>query len=202
EFDLSEQRIALAHLGRLAVLGELSGTLAHELSQPLAAILSEAQAARRLLNGGSPREAELAAIMDEVITAERHAARVIDGVRSTLARRSRPFKPVDLNRVVADTFVLMRSDLAARDIAVVPHLAAGLPSIQGDHVQLQQVLLNLCLNACDAMAGCPPAERIITIITRRSADDDFVELAVTDYGTGISGDQIRQIFDPFVTSKD
>ena len=139
----ARQRDELAHLSRVAMLGELSGSLAHELNQPLTAILSNAQAAQRFLAQSPPRLDRLAEILSDIVKSDHRAGAVIQRIRSLLRKESRSAHPLDINDVVEESLRLMRSDLLNRRVAVRAELGEALPAMSGDRNQLQQVLLNL-----------------------------------------------------------
>ncbi|HSJ29965.1 MAG TPA: MASE1 domain-containing protein [Longimicrobiales bacterium] len=197
----TEQRRALTHLGRVAVVGELSGALAHELSQPLTVILSDAQAARRLLatTGVDPRVND---ILNDIIDADRRAGAVLSRLRGLMLKQRPVFSDLSLNNAVIETLRLAHGELTAREVMVTTRLTPGLPLVHGDSIQLQQVLLNLCINACDAMGANPQENRAMTFTTRCPPDRQTVELTLTDYGTGIPDDSLDRIFEPFFTSKE
>ena len=197
--EAREQRQQLAHLGRAAILGELSGAFAHELAQPLTSILGNAEAALQLLPLGGDIS-EIQEILRDIIRDDVRAAEVIGRLRSMLAHGEIRREPVDLNLVVREVLALARSDLVTRNVSVAVQLSPNVPLVQGDHVQMQQVVLNLLLNACEAMAEVPTLERQLLIETRVTADATL-ECAVTDRGHGIAPDQFERIFQPFVTSK-
>lgn len=201
DVQATEQRRALAHLGRVAVVGELSGALAHELSQPLTVILSDAQAARRLLatTRVDPRVNDM---IDDIIDADRRAGAVLSRLRGLMLKQRPVFADLSLNNAVIETLRLAHGELTAREVMVTTRLTPGLPLVHGDPVQLQQVLLNLCINACDAMSANPQENRAMTFTTRCTPDRHTVELTLTDYGTGIPVDSIERIFEPFFTSKE
>ena len=194
------QQRQLAHLSRVATLGELTGTLAHELSQPLTAVRSNAQAARHLLERRPLDEDELRAALDDIIRNNQRAGAVIDRLRALLRKESPSFQPLDINDVVREVIDLARSEIVARRIRLESRLAADLPPVDGDRVQLQQVLLNLVLNACDAMAGASSARRKLVLMT--GTQDGFVQLAVSDRGAGIPAHYLEHVFEPFVTFRE
>jgi PAS domain S-box-containing protein len=201
ELEAREQRMQLAHLTRVATLGELSGALAHELNQPLTAILSNAQACRHLLAREPVDVAEVREILDDIVQDDKRAGEVIRRLRALLEKGEAQLQPLDLNEVVRDVLVLAHADLINRNIAVDLRLAADPPQIRGDRVQLQQVLLNLIMNACDAMQATPPAERTIGLATS-SDRDGWVRLAVSDSGHGILANVRDRIFEPFFSTKE
>ncbi len=195
----ARQRDELAHLSRVAMLGELSGSLAHELNQPLAAILSNAQAAQRFLAQNPPRVEQIPEILSDIVKSDHRARAVIQRLRSMLRKEQAQHHRLDLNELVEESLRLMRSDLLNRNVIVEAELAAALPAVTGDRNQLQQVLLNLMINGCDAMdAG--QTDRRLRLCTRRSAQGG-VEFAVADRGVGIPPADLERIFEPFVTTK-
>jgi two-component system, LuxR family, sensor kinase FixL len=196
-----EQHAQLAHLGRAAVLGELSGAFAHELVQPLTSILGNAEAALQLLPPDTAGGAEIQEMLRDIIKDNVRAAEVIQRLRSMLARGEIRRQPVDLNQVVRDVLALARGDLTTRNVSVVTHLDPRVELVLADPVQLQQVLLNLIVNAAEAMVASAPAERQVTIATRRIEDGRAVECTVADHGCGIRPDDLERIFQPFVTTK-
>ena len=196
---VEEQRRELSHLGRVAIVGELSGALAHEINQPLAAILANAVAAQRLLEGHEIDTAELHAILDDIESDDRRAGAVIQRVRGLVKKDEGEMQLVLANDVVGEVIELAHSDLVHRGVAVTTRLLPSAPAVFADRVQLQQVLLNLIMNACDAMSNVPAGERVLVIAT--SAQDSIVRIAVHDSGTGIAADSLDTVFEPFVTSK-
>jgi C4-dicarboxylate-specific signal transduction histidine kinase len=200
ELMLQEQQRELAHLSRVAALGELSGALAHELNQPLAAILANARAAQRIISADQPDINEVRDILEDIALDDRRAGEVINRLRSLLKKGDLQARPVNLEEIVSEVLSLLHSDLIQRRVSVSTQLTTSLPPILGDRVQLQQVLLNLILNACDAMTHQPPRDRRITIagvVTARGA----VQLSLSDQGPGVAEDRLDQIFEPFVTTK-
>ena len=202
ETESLEQRSALAHLSRVVMLGEVSGMLAHELNQPLTAILSNAEAALRLLRGKKALPDEILPMVESIVAADYRACEVIHRLRATMKKGTAELAPVDFNAVVTSTIELARGDLAARGVEVDTVLAPQLPAVLGDRIQLQQVVLNLLTNACDAMSSTSAAERRVIVETRLAAAGDMVELSVTDHGTGIPEDVLGRIFEPFFTLKE
>jgi len=200
EREIRQAREQLSHLTRVAMLGELSGSLAHELNQPLTAILSNAQAALRFLNAETVDRDELREILKDIADDDQRAGEVIRRLRTLVKRGEVQLQSLDLNDVVRETLRLVRSDLVTRNVTLVAELAAGPLLVKADRVQLQQVFLNLILNGCDAVAGNASEERKLTIRTRRT-DNGGVQMTVMDCGHGIPVDQVDRIFDPFVSTK-
>jgi PAS domain S-box-containing protein len=199
ERETARQRDDLAHLSRVAMLGELSGSLAHELNQPLTAILSNAQAAQRYLAQSPPRVDNLAEILVDIVKSNHRAGAVIQRLRSMLRKEESQRHPLDINELVEESMRVMRSDLLSRHVEVGTDLAASLPAVSGDRNQLQQVLLNFVINGCDAMDG-QEADRLLVVRTQASADGN-VEVSVADRGAGIPSANLERIFEPFVTTK-
>lgn len=198
--QIRQQRDELAHLSRVAMVGELSGAVAHELNQPLTAILCNAQAAQRLLRHASPDEVGLDEILRDIVSENKRAGEIIRRLRELLKKGEVQLLPVDINHIVREVIVLEHSDMVARNIVITTQLVADIPHALADRVQLQQVLLNLIINAADAMHANRISERLITIRSHR-AGDDFVRIAVRDCGPGIDAEKIEQIFEPFYTTK-
>lgn len=193
-----EQR-EVAHLGRVAALGDMSASLAHELNQPLGSILTNAQAAQRLLERGQPGLDELREILDDIISEDLRASAVIQRMRAMLKRSDVDFQPVSLHDIAREVVPLVRNLLGSRQVQLTLEGEPGLPLVSGDRVQLQQVLLNLVLNACDAMQETPRGTRRLHISTASNGAD--VELSVTDSGCGLP-DDVERLFLPFHTTKE
>jgi PAS domain S-box-containing protein len=200
DMEVEQRRKEVTHLTRVAILGELSGALAHELNQPLTAILSNAQAGQRLLARTPLDPALLAEILDDIVTDDLRAGEVITRLRALLRRGEASFQSLDLNDVATEVLALARSELIERHVTVSTRLAPGLPRIFGDRVQLQQVMLNLLLNGCEAMSTKRPAERMLTMSTALDGHD-FLLASVADRGNGIPPDTANRLFEPFFTTK-
>jgi len=201
EIEARNQRQQLTHLGRAAVLGQLSGAFAHELNQPLTSILGNAEAGLRLLAQDKIDPVELREILRDIVHDDERAAQVIQRLRALLRKGELQRHPVSMNSVVREVLSLSRSDLITRNVTVLSELDPRLPLVLADRVQMQQVMLNLVINACEAMADMPPRQRRLAIVTRYVADTDVVELTVRDAGSGIATGEFEHIFQPFVTTK-
>lgn len=200
ELELQEQRRELAHLSRVAVLGELSGALAHELNQPLTAILSNAQAAQRFLAQDPVNLSEVEEILVDIVDEDKRAGEVIRRLRALLKKGETQFQPLDLNEIAGEVIGLTHSDAISRSILVHSELSPDLPAVRGDRIQLQQVLMNLILNACDAMEdGASQAHRL-SIVTRPDGDS-MVRVLIADSGKGIPPANSERLFEPFFTTK-
>jgi PAS domain S-box-containing protein len=201
ELDAARQRSEMAHLSRVTTLGELSGSLAHELNLPLGAILSNAQAAQRMLANGGIDVAEFREILNDIVSENKRAAEVIRRLRLWLQKGEVQHQSLRINKVVQDVLKLIRTDLISQNVSVDTELARNLPTVTGDPVQLQQVLVNLVVNACDAMAFCDTRERRLRIRTGIKNGAGAVIVSVTDRGSGIQEKVVEQIFEPFFTTK-
>ncbi|MGH7930107.1 MAG: PAS domain-containing sensor histidine kinase, partial [Candidatus Binatia bacterium] len=190
----------LAHVSRMSTMGELAASLAHELNQPLTAILSNAQAAQRFMAADSTNLAEVREILADIIKDNIRAGEVIWRMRSLVKKEALEVVCFDLNSVIRDVVFLARTDAILQNVRMSLDIDAGLPLVRGDRVQLQQVLLNLLLNAFDAMKECPVNKREITVRAKR-AGDRMVEIMVADRGAGLSSDNLAKIFQPFYTTK-
>jgi two-component system sensor kinase FixL len=193
------QRDEIAHLSRVAMLGELSGSLAHELNQPLAAILSNAEAAQRLLARDPPQIQTVTEILADIVASDRRAGAVIERLRSMLRKEDAKHALLDLNQVAEESLRLMHSDLLDRRVSVDTSFAQNLPPVSGDRVQLQQVMLNLLINGCDAVAGRGREAHLH--VSSRVTERGSVAIAISDNGDGIAPQDIERVFEPFVTSK-
>lgn len=194
-------RKELAHVSRISMMGELAGSLAHELNQPLAAILSNAQAARWLLGATPVDLAQLGDIVDDIIRDDKRAGEVIHRLRTMLQKRDHEASEVlDLNDVAKDVARLLNSEAAARNVDVVLRLAPDLPPVRAGRVEMQQVLLNLMVNGMDAMRDVPARARRLTVST--SATGEQVTVAIADQGSGIPPALLHDIFRPFFTTKE
>jgi PAS domain S-box-containing protein len=199
EAALDLERQELAHISRLSTMGELAASLAHELRQPLTAILSNAQAAQRFIAADSAQLDEVREILFDIIQDNSRAAEVIRRMRSLVKKEGVELLPIELPTIVQDVILLTRSDAMLHNIRVLVDVGPGLPPLRGDRVQLQQVLLNLLLNAFDAMQDCPANQREITVRAKR--DGGQVEISLADHGTGLVADALEKIFEPFYTTK-
>ena len=197
--EAERNRQELAHISRVTLLGEITASLAHELNQPLTAILTNAQAARQNLAAKRLDEAETEEILQEIVGASNRAGDVIRRVRTWLTRDQPVLQDLDINQVVSDVEPLLHSELIIRHVALTLDLAPGLPPISADRVQLQQVILNLALNGIEAMHEKSNGDRLLTIATSRAGRG--VMLAVRDRGTGIHPDHMDRLFDPFFSTK-
>jgi len=200
EFELTERRGELAHLARVTMLGELSASLAHELNQPLTAILSNAQAAQRFLAMDDPDLVELREILADIVAEDERAGEVIRRLRLLLRKGEIQRQTLDVNELVNEVLKLVRSDLTSQGVIVTTRLTPNLAAIRGDRVQLQQVLLNLVMNACDAMDSNEKDDHHLTVVTR-AAGDASLRIEVGDVGRGLPEGGAERAFEQFFTTK-
>jgi two-component system sensor kinase FixL len=199
-YELQRNRQQLAHLTRVSTLGELAGSLAHELNQPLTAILSNAQAAQRFMATQPINLAEVREILHDLVEDNHRASEVIRKIRALVKKGELEAAPLGIAGVIEDVALLVHSDAIVRGIQVFLHIAPELPPVHGDRVQLQQVVLNLLLNAFDTLEAPSAHGRAVTV--EASLDGkDTIRVAVRDSGQGIPGDTLDKLFMPFFTSK-
>jgi C4-dicarboxylate-specific signal transduction histidine kinase len=189
----------IAHLNRVGAVGELATSLAHELGQPLGAILTNAQAVRRLLTRESLDMNELRETVNDIIADDQRAGEVIQRMRALLRKEEMPRDAVDLNDIVLTVLRLVAGDAGLRQATVDHDLAPSVPPVMGDRVQLEQVVLNLVMNGLDAVSERPSGERAVRVST--SISDGHVCLTVQDSGPGLREPDLARVFEPFYTTK-
>jgi signal transduction histidine kinase/ligand-binding sensor domain-containing protein len=195
-----QQQTELAHVARVSTMGELAASVAHELNQPLGAILSNAEAAEMLLAATPPALAEVKEILADIRRDDERAGEVIHRMRALLHKREMERQPVELNAVAQAVLPLVQAEASLRRITITTDLASDLPPVLGDRIHLQQVLLNLIMNAFEAMSRQVSSERVVTIRTAAAAEATQ-ELSVSDSGPGIDPGKLPRLFDPFFTTK-
>jgi two-component system, LuxR family, sensor kinase FixL len=200
ESELQLQRQELAHLTRVSTVGELAASLAHELNQPLTAILSNAQAAQRFLAADGANTEEVREILQDVVNDNNRASEVIRRMRQLVKKEELEFVSLAMEAVIADVLLLAHSDAILHNIRVSLHVDRGLPLIRGDRVQLQQVLLNLLLNSFDAMTDTATSKREILVRVERDGPR-YLRVSVQDRGVGLSRENLNRVFEPFYTTK-
>jgi signal transduction histidine kinase len=184
---------------RFSTAGELTASIAHEINQPLGSILTNAETADAILKSPTPDIAELKDIVKDILHDDRRATEVIRRMRSLLKKATFELKNFDLNDVVGETLGVLSSLAVGRNVELVSVITPDALPILGDGIQLQQVILNLVMNAIDAMRDTPSENRVISIRTLRV--ENFAQLSVSDRGPGIPEDKLKEIFEPFFTSK-
>lgn len=200
ELEIERQRNELAHLSRVTTLDTLSGALAHELNQPLTAILSNAQAAQRFLSHDSADLGEVRDILQDIVEENRRASDIIERLQILFRKGGSLHQRLNPNEVVQEVLRLLHGDLANHRVTAHTSLAPELPAVSGDRVQLQQVLLNLVVNACSAMAECELTQRSLGVRTSVLQNQN-VCISVHDHGNGIAPENLKRIFDPFFTTR-
>lgn len=207
--DLSERKAAevkmqqiqsdLAHVTRMTTVSAMTASIAHDVSQPVSAMLSEAQAALNWIARTPPNTEEVAESLRRIVGSGQRAGAIISGVRALIKKAPAAFGPIDVNALVKETVALLRSELDCSDIELVLDLPDAPLHTTGDRIQLQQVLLNLCVNAVDAMKHADSPRRL-TIVTRQPSQDEML-VEVFDTGSGIDAESVKKLFDPFFTTK-
>ena len=190
----------MEHLNRVALMGEMTASVAHELNQPLTAIGNNAAAARRFLERGNIDPVLLQQLLQDMVADSQRAGEVIRGIRSLVRKEKSAHVVLNLNAVIADTLRLVSSDVLMRESVVTTEMDHNLPQVDAAPVQIQQVLLNLIINALDAVEALPPAERRI-IISTRSLEGKSAEVSVRDFGAGLPKDRPNKVFDHFFSTK-
>ncbi len=208
--DITERKVAeqetrnlreeIAHAGRVSMMGQLASALAHEINQPLGAILRNAEAAELFMQDASPDLDEIRAILADIRKDDQRAGSVIDRMRGLLKRHNLDKSPLEVADLVGDVGGLVRADAAARHVKLDVVVPGGLPPVRGDRVHLQQVLLNLIINGMDAVDEANRRDRRVSV-TASLDGSQAVEIAVSDTGDGIPTDRLARVFDPFFTTK-
>jgi len=199
EVEAGRRSAELAHINRYSVAGELTATIAHELNQPLGAILANTETAELMLKSQTPDLQEIGEILADIRRDDQRASEVISRLRNLLRKAPVERKQLDLNEVVRETLRLVSAVAVAREVDLITFIAPVPLSIEGDLIQLQQVIINLIVNAIDATSALPSAERKITVST--ALDGNSAELSVSDVGPGIPVANLKDVFEPFFTTK-
>jgi two-component system sensor kinase FixL len=199
EAEVARARTELLHVERSLRLSELTASLAHELNQPLAAILSNAQAALRFLKSDKPDLNEFREIMRDIISDNQRAGNVIRSLRSMMKREEGEKRPTLLNDILNDVIQIFRSEAIFQNVRIETELDGSLPPVLGDRGQLQQVVLNIVMNAAEAMSRNPPEQR--KLILRTQGKDYRLWVTARDFGPGIDKENLERVFQPFFTTK-
>ncbi len=200
EAEARQRHEEIGHLSRVAVMGELAASIAHELNQPLSGIISNASAGQRFIDRGNVDLRELRELLVDIVADGRRAGKVIRGIRSMVKKSSQVRQRVNLNDLVMNVVHMVKGDAMLRSCELKTLLEPDLPSIEGDPIQLQQVLLNLLINAFDAMRDTPVSRRKVVIVTERNGSDTICA-SVRDYGVGIPEEARERLFEHFFTTK-
>jgi len=198
--SLSRTQADLAHAARVMAMGQLSASIAHEVNQPLTAIVANAGSCLRRLAAGPIETKELCEVLEDVVDDARRAHDVIQRIRGFVRKSPVQLVPLDFNPVVEDVLALVQPELRRHHISVRTDLTVDLPPVRGDRVQLQQVVLNLIMNAVEALQGIDAGSRALIVHSRRDATGSVV-LGVRDSGPGLRPGDTEVIFDPFYTTK-
>ncbi|MGD9322694.1 MAG: ATP-binding protein [Desulfobacterales bacterium] len=198
--EARKRREEIAHLGRVATMGELSASLAHELNQPLTAILSNAQAALRFIAGDSPDLAEIRDILNDIVADDRRAGKVIQRLRSLFRKGKLKTVGLNMNDLIEEVVTLINTEAMIRNVSIETKLDRSLAPVPGDRIHLQQVIINFILNAAEAMTDVADAPRKIIISTSK-LDQKMVKVGIRDFGSGILKDNLTHIMEPFYTTK-
>jgi PAS domain S-box-containing protein len=193
-------REQLAHASRVSAMGELASSITHELNQPLTSILCNIEAAESLLNQASPSLELLRAVLSDIRKENQRAGEVIQGMRTMLLKHETERQPIEINLLTEEALRFVKEDAVSRKIKIATELSPHLPAVEGNRVQLQQVVLNFVMNAMDAVAQEPLERRRLTVATGL-ANDGGVEVSVSDSGPGIEPNNLPRVFEPFFTTK-
>jgi C4-dicarboxylate-specific signal transduction histidine kinase len=199
---LQQSQVELAHVGRLTAMGELVASIAHEVGQPLTAIVMNGSFLLRTLAGTTINRDDLRAAADAIVADGKRASSVISRIRSLLKKQNTVMAEIDINDAIQEVVALLGNELSRHRIVMSIDLAAGLPRVRGDRVQLQQVMVNLIMNAVDAIHTISDGPREILIRTDKEPESESVIVSVEDSGMGINAEQMERIFEPFFTTKD
>jgi C4-dicarboxylate-specific signal transduction histidine kinase len=196
----TEVQMELAHANRVAAMGQLSASIAHEISQPLGAVLSYANAASHWLAAQPPAVEEVRGALDFIVKSGVQASEVVDRIRALVKKAPPRTDKLEINEAVLEVIGLTRNEMSKNGISVRTQLAESLPAIQGDRVQLQQVNLNLLINAMEAMSARSEGPRDLLISTAKT-DSEGVLVSVRDSGPGLAPESVERLFEPFYTTK-
>ena len=199
QIEIERLRLELAHFGRLSLMGQLTASLAHQLMQPITAVMADAEACQRLMASGQGSPEEQQTILADIVSSCTRAAGVIDNVRGLLRKGTRPRHLLNLNRLVEEVIVVTHTELVLRQVRLVTRLDPSLPDIHGNPIELQQVILNLLLNGAEALSHGVADPRKLEIQTSHGAGK--VEVTVRDGGRGVAPADLKRMFDPFFTTK-
>jgi C4-dicarboxylate-specific signal transduction histidine kinase len=200
EAETTRLRNELAHVNRVGTVDALASAIAHEINQPLAAILSNAQAALRLLNINPPDLNEVREALTDIAEADKHAGEVIRRIRTLVKKEELQFEPYNINIAISEVINLVQSEIVIQNVSLRTNLEPRISILSGDNIQMQQVILNLIMNALDAVKNQPIDARHIVIATKVEGKEG-VEVRVTDSGPGVDEDNIENIFNAFYTTK-
>jgi C4-dicarboxylate-specific signal transduction histidine kinase len=196
---LSEARLEVAREARLEIMGELTASIAHEIDQPLTAIVTNGEFCLRNLSSGRPDQKRLREAVTEIVHDGNRASSIISRIRALLMKGAHEYAQLDINNLIQKVLDLTQNEITSNHISLRTNLAADLPLVRGDPIELQQVLINLVTNSIDAMRGVTNRPRELLIRSARSPDGVLIE--VQDSGSGVDPDELERIFEPFFTTK-
>jgi two-component system sensor kinase FixL len=199
ELALLQKHNELNHISRVSTMGQLASTLAHEINQPLGAILRNAEAAELIMQEPSPDLDEIRAILEDIRKDDQRAGEVIDRIRNMMKPQKSERCQFDLNVLIGESLAMVKSDADKRQVRLTLDFDTSLPPVYGDRVQLQQVLINLLVNALDALSENLPPNPLVSVCARNAGDSVVVD--VFDNGSGITADKLPHVFEPFFSSK-
>jgi signal transduction histidine kinase len=197
---LREAQTELAHVNRITTMGQLAASIAHEVNQPLAAVVTNAHAGLQWLAAQPPDVDEVRTAFDGIVKAGKQAGEVVGRIRGLIKKAPPRKDDVELNEAILEVIALTNGEVVKNGVSLQTQLAAGLPLIQGDRVQLQQVILNLIINAVEAMSDLSDGSRELLISTRKDPPSGVL-VAVQDSGLGLNAESLDRLFDPFYTTK-
>ena len=200
EMDARQRMVELAHVNRFSTAGEMAAGIAHEINQPLGAILNNTETAKILLESRSPDMKQIKEIVDDIQRDNGRASDVVRSLRSFIKKVPLEKKAIDINDQITETLKFLAPEARSRDIVLRSKLNGASLRINGDPIQLQQVFSNLILNGFDATSETTQAEKAVTVATMRNGR--FAEISIADTGPGVSEDAAKKIFDPFFSTKD
>jgi PAS domain S-box-containing protein len=191
----------LAHANRVATIGQLTASIAHEVNQPVAALVTNAHAALRLLKAEQPDLDQVCQALDDIVKDGRRVSDVIDRVRALVKKRPRQSEPLDINQVITESMVLTRGELGRNRISLETRLSRPLPLIRGDRIQLQQIMTNLMMNAIEAVGSADAPTRKLKIGSATDETENHIVVTVRDSGEKLRSDSIDQFFEAFYSTK-
>ena len=196
EHELLRQREKLAHLARVAVLGEISGSVAHQLNESVTSILCNVQTAQMLLARKELDARELQEISRDIVNDDERAGELIKQLRSLLVPRATKFERVEVAHLLRDVLTVVAGTVLQRSVQLTTRVARGIPAVYGDRVELLQVLISLVVNACDLMSDNAPDDRLVEIDAAHDTDERLVHVSVLDCGRGIDAERLDCILNP------
>jgi PAS domain S-box-containing protein len=197
---LRDAQAELAHANRIATIGQMTASIAHEVNQPVGAMVTNAYAALRLLSAQSPDLDQTSKALDDIIKDAKRVSNVIERIRALVKKQPTQTDMLDINEVIVETIALTRGELLRNGVSLQRELSGELPPIRGDRVQLQQVIMNLVMNAIEAMSNLEEGRRALQIVTNRD-DEDAILISVRDWGPTVKQESLDRFFEAFYSTK-